>query len=84
MGPIYRSLTKSMDFPARHIFPTLASASQWEVPAGSGLTLARSLKDWLASAMAGVVGGNRHVDQVPWPANSPCAKLGSLATALEA
>ena len=54
----------------------------FQVPASSGITLARSLHTWLLSTMGaslgvrGGAGANVHVDAVPWPQNAPCAKLG--------
>jgi hypothetical protein len=71
--------------------------SEWEVPAKSGVTLAQSLKQWLDSSMAttrataaadtaaevggGLSNSNMHVDQVGWPKNAPCSKLGLLDAA---
>ena len=62
--------------------------ADWEVPAKSGVTLAQSIKQWLDSSMAAAAaaaGGdglsNMHVDQVAWPNNAPCSKLGLLAAA---
>lgn len=45
---------------------------KWEVPAGSGVTLAQSLKAWLDSGSGGGANKNVHVDRVPWPENKPC------------
>ena len=60
--------------------------------ARSGTTLARSLDMWLSSVVGaapggggrgagrGAAGNNIHVDAVPWPQNTPCAKLGVADT----
>ena len=56
--------------------------SKWEVPSGSGMTLAKSLMQWLSSSSNGRTGfksdapSNYHVDEIPWPRNKGCAGLG--------
>jgi hypothetical protein len=48
---------------------------EWEVPAGSGMTLAKSLAQWWGSGGDGASSSsaNFHVDVVSWPDNKPCA-----------
>jgi hypothetical protein len=51
----------------------------WEVPAGSGMTLAKSLAVWMAGATGDAA---MHVDPKPWPANQPCHTDGELGLGL--
>ena len=50
----------------------------WEVPSGSGITLAAALKCWLTTdAIAAPAGcATIHVDAVAWPGNEGCEALG--------
>ena len=49
----------------------------WEVPAQSGITLARSLEMWLSASMRnGNNTDNVHVDVESWPHNQPCSRSG--------
>jgi hypothetical protein len=51
--------------------------SDFRIPGGTGVTVAESLKQWVASNSNGAVldANNYHVDQVPWPLNKPCSGL---------
>jgi hypothetical protein len=63
----------------------------FEVPAGSGMTLAKSLMQWwegTASAAASVaaetaVVTNYHVDAVQWPNNAPCKSAHAKVAAAD-
>ena len=50
--------------------------TRWEVPSGSGVTLAQSLKGWLDGGGGGQAALHCHVDRVAWPDNRGCAALG--------
>jgi len=48
----------------------------FEVPAGSGVTLAASLQCWLNASTSTLCTsmGSVHIDLVSWPQNAPCSK----------
>lgn len=50
--------------------------TEWEVPSGSGNTLAASVYKWVSGEAVGTAA--RHVDTVPWPENKPCSTAGEF------